>query len=371
MYLTYFYVYIIIELEIKIIFYIIGGEFMQKIDFSDAPSSVQKFLEYLIVSKGRSPNTVFQYYHDLRTFFRYMLKVRHPGKYKDYAEGDLSFNEVNNKLVFSVNAGEILSFLSYCTTEKANAPSARNRKLSCLRSLYKYLCKTEKLIDKDPTEFLEGTKRPKRLPKYLDIDESRELLESVKGANYERDYAIITLFLNLGLRVSELCGINLKDINKNFETIRIIGKGNKERIIYLNDACEAALKAYLDVRPTNVRQEAENALFISRNRNRISKQTVQWLVYKHLQEAGLDRPGMSVHKLRHTAATLMYQHGHTDVRILKDILGHEDLSTTEIYTHISDEQMKNAAESNPLSGLKPNKKRLELKDIQDKNEDNA
>lgn len=338
---------------------------MANMDFTDAPAAVREFLDYMIVNKGRSPNTVFQYYHDIRTFFRYMLKIRHPIKYDGYEEGDLSFNEVDDKLVYSVSPAEIMQFLKYCTTEKANEASARNRKLSALRSLYKYLSKTAKKIDKDPTEYLEGTKKPKRLPKYLDIDESKLLLESVQGNNYERDFAIITLFLNLGLRVSELVGINLKDISRNFETLRVIGKGNKERIVYLNDACVSAINTYLKVRPENIKKGSENALFISRNKNRISKQTVQWLIYKHLKEAGLDKPGMSVHKLRHTAATLMYQHGHTDVRILKDILGHESLSTTEIYTHISSEQLRKAASDNPLSDIKPSKKQKNLSDIID------
>lgn len=328
---------------------------MANFDYSDAPMTVQKFLDNMIVNKGRSKNTVFQYYHDLRSFFRFLLKIRHPQKYKDYFEGDLGFHEVDDKMVLSVKADDIVKFLKYCATDKDNGAASRNRKLSALRSLYKYLNKTEKMMDKDPTEYIEGTKKPKRLPKYLDVNESKQLLESVKGANYERDFAIVTMFLNLGLRVSELVGINLRDISKNFETLRVIGKGNKERIVYLNDACETAIKNYLNVRPTNPKREDENALFISRNRNRISKQTVQWLIYKHLKEAGLDRPGMSVHKLRHTAATLMYQHGHTDVRTLKDILGHENLATTEIYTHVSDEQLKLATQSNPLSDIKPSK----------------
>lgn len=329
---------------------------MPNLNFDDAPSSVQKFLNFMLVTKGRSVNTVHQYYHDLRTFYRYMLTRKHPIKYKDYCEGDLSFNEVDDKLVLSVESGDVLDFLAYCSKVKNNQPAARNRKLSVIKALYKFLTKNEKLLAKDPTEYIEGAKKPKRLPKFLDICESRQLLESVQGKNYERDFAIITLFLNLGLRVSELVSLNLKDISRNFETIRVIGKGNKERVLYLNDACESAIKAYLDIRPKNAKHDSENALFISRNRNRISKQTVQWLIYKHLREAGLDRPGMSVHKLRHTAATLMYQHGNTDVRILKDILGHENLATTEIYTHISDEQLKKASESNPLANIKPSKK---------------
>lgn len=328
---------------------------MQNMDFDDAPKSVRLFLDYMLVTKGRSKNTVFQYYHDLRSFYRFMLKKNNATKYCDVLPGDIGFKDVDDKLVFSVTARDVVEFLSYCASQKSNDVSARNRKLSALRSLYKYLSKTEKLIEKDPTEYVEGAKRPKRLPKYLDIEESKELLKSVNGANYERDFAIVTLFLNLGLRVSELVGINLKDIDRNFETLRVIGKGNKERMLYLNDACSASMKAYLEVRPKDPRPEAENAIFISRNRNRISPQTVQWLIYKYLREAGLDRPGMSVHKLRHTAATLMYQHGHTDVRILKDILGHESLSTTEIYTHVNDGQIKNAVLSNPLGNVMPSK----------------
>ncbi len=326
---------------------------MSNLNFSDAPESVREFLNYKFVNQGRSEKTCFQYYHDLRTFFRYLLISRYPKKYGEYYPGDLSFNEVNDKMVYSVKAEEINNFIKYCMKERDNSEAARNRKLSTLRSFYKYLSKTVRKMDNNPTEYIESPKRPKRLPKFLTLEESKLLLENIEqGKNYERDFAIITLFLNLGLRVSELVGINLKDISREFETLRVIGKGNKERMVYLNDACANAIKAYLEVREKNPRPEAKGALFISRNRNRLSDKSVQWLVYKHLKAAGLDRPGMSVHKLRHTAATLMYQYGHTDVRILKDILGHEDLSTTEIYTHVSDEQMKMAAMNNPLSEIK-------------------
>lgn len=330
---------------------------MIKIEYSDAPKSVREFLAYKMNSQGRSPQTCFQYYHDLRSFFRFMLVSRYPKKYGDYEPDDLSFNEVDDKLVYSVKATDINDFMFYCQKQRGNAEAARNRKLCALRSFYKYLCNNAvDRLEKNPLEHIESPKRPKRLPKFLSLEESKDLLDNIKGENYERDYAIITIFLNCGLRVSELAGISLKDISRDFETLRVIGKGNKERIVYLNDACVSAIKAYLAVRPENPRPEAKNALFISRNRNRINVSTVKWLVYKHLKEAGLDRPGMSVHKLRHTAATLMYQYGNTDVRILKDILGHEDLSTTEIYTHVSSEQMKKAAMSNPLSDIKAKKK---------------
>lgn len=327
------------------------------IDYNDAPELVSEFLSHKLVNQGKSEKTCFQYYHDLRSFFRYLLITKYEKQYGDYDPGDLSFSEVTDDMVLSVKAKDINNFILHCKKVKENGEAAINRKISALRSLYKYLHNVKMAMDKNPTEFIETPKRPKRLPKYLNLDESLSLLESVDGKNKERDYAILTIFLNCGLRVSELCGISLKDMDSELETLRVIGKGNKERLIYLNDACRDAIRAYLEVRPKDARPEARNALFISRNRNRISDKTVQWLVYKYLKESGLDRPGMSVHKLRHTAATLMYQHGHTDVRVLKDILGHEDLSTTEIYTHVSDTQMRDAASSNPLAKLKPPKKR--------------
>lgn len=327
------------------------------IDYNDAPNLVTEFLTYKIVNQGKSEKTCFQYYHDLRSFFRYLLVTKYKNKYGDYEADDLSFSEATDEMVLSVSPKEVNEFIIYCKKIRGNGEAATNRKLCAIRSLYKYLHKSIMKITSDPTEYIESPKRPKRLPKYLTLEESLVLLDSVEGKNKERDYAILIIFLNCGLRVSELCGISLKDMDSEKETLRVIGKGNKERIIYLNAACRDAIQAYLEVRPKNIRPEAKNALFVSRNRNRISDKTVQWLVYKYLKEAGLDRPGMSVHKLRHTAATLMYQHGHTDVRILKDILGHENLATTEIYTHVSDEQMRKAAMSNPLSDLKPPKKR--------------
>lgn len=328
-----------------------------KTDYSDAPQLVQDFLSYKVINQGKSERTCHQYYHDLRTFFRYVLVTKHKNKYGEYQMEDLSFNEVTDNIVLKITAKDVNDFIMYCTREKKNGIDAIKRKQSALRSFYKYLQKTVMKIEKNPLEYIESPKKPKRLPKFLSLDESLSLLDVINGPNAERDYAIITLFLNCGLRVSELVGISLKDIDRNLETLRVIGKGNKERMLYLNDACKEALMAYLAVRPKNPRPESKNALFISRNRNRISDKTVQWLVYKYLKDANLDRPGMSVHKLRHTAATLMYQHGKTDVRILKEILGHENLATTEIYTHVSDAQMKNASNQNPLSGIHPPKRR--------------
>jgi site-specific recombinase XerD len=239
--------------------------------------------------------------------------------------------------------------MNYLQRERGLNASSRARKCSSLKGFFKYITKKKHYLSSDPVEELELPKKKKALPKYLTLEQSIELLNAVEGAYKERDYAIITLFLNCGLRVSEMAGLNYTDIRSD-NTVRILGKGNKERVIYLNQACIDAVNDYMRVRPVDEVKD-KNALFISRNNNRMSVKTIQAMVYKYLEKIGLSSQGYSCHKLRHTAATLMYQHGGVDVRVLKDVLGHENLGTTEIYTHLSNEQMKNAAEANPLSGV--------------------
>lgn len=215
------------------------------------------------------------------------------------------------------------------------------------------------MIDNNPAQNLETPKLDKRLPKYLSLDDSKKLLTVTENdesdENKERDYAIITLFLNCGLRLSELIGINLQDINFDDYKLTVIGKGNKERTIYLNKACINAIKDYIKVRPTegvkNDSKASNKALFLSKRRERISNRTVQYIVEKELRKAGLDTSKYSTHKLRHTAATLMYQYGEVDIRALQEILGHKSISTTEIYTHVSNEQARDAIERNPLANL--------------------
>ncbi len=321
-----------------------------KVDYSDAPEWVQRFLAYKTGIQNRSTLTANNYYYDLRTFARYLLVKKDPKKYESIAFSEISFSAADNALFASATAQDIYEYTSFVKEELNNQSTAsRLRKLSCLRSFYKYLTKTIMKLEHNPAENIESPKKEQRLPKYLSLEESKELLSGVDGKYAERDFAIITLFLNCGLRVSELVGIDLTDITKDMTSLTVIGKGNKQRRIFLNDACRDALRSYLKVRPTDVKMPDNKALFISRNRNRISVKTVQWLIYKHLENAGLARPGMSVHKLRHTAATLMYNYGGTDVRVLKDILGHENLSTTEIYTHIDSNKLVEAANNNPLS----------------------
>lgn len=328
---------------------------MHKEEFHTLPQSVIEFLNYLSVVKSKSELTVLEYASDLRLFFRYMLVYRGlVDKETEFDKIEISFIDLD--FIKTIKISDAYAFLSYCRNERGNDNAAISRKVSTLRAFFKYLCVKMKQIPENPMEELESPKLKKSLPKYLTLDESvqlLELLESIGGRDKERDYAIITLFLNCGLRLSELCSLNYTDI-KSDGTLTVTGKGNKERTIYLNEMCIDAVKDYMKVRPVDGVKD-KNALFLSGRKNRISPKTVQHLVEKYIEKSGLGDRGFSTHKLRHTAATLMYQKGGVDVLLIKDILGHENLATTEIYTHIVDSQLKNAVESNPLNKLKGKK----------------
>lgn len=319
------------------------------------PDFIRDFLTYNEIIKGKSSKSVEQYYSDLRTFFRYILLVR--GK----APQGTPFNKIDIsgadiELVRSVTVSDLYGFMVYCKEELRNNTATRARKTSTLRLFFKYMSVQTHRLESNPADLLEAPKIKQSLPKYLSLEDSLELLNSVDGENERRDYCILTIFLNCGLRLSELCGLNLSDISSD-GTMTVTGKGNKERMVYLNDSCKTAIKRYLEVRPhEGLTAESKNALFISRNRKRISPRTVEHIVTSYIKKAGLDGKGLSTHKLRHTAATLMYQHGHVDIRVLKDILGHANLGTTQIYTHVSDEQIKAAIDSNPLSSVRDKSK---------------
>lgn len=325
---------------------------MHKEEFHTLPQSVIEFLNYLSVVKSKSELTVLEYASDLRLFFRYVLVYRGlVDKETEFDKIEISFIDLD--FIKTIKISDAYAFLSYCRNERGNDNAAISRKVSTLRAFFKYLCVKMKQIPENPMEELESPKLKKSLPKYLTLDESVQLLESIDGRDKERDYAIITLFLNCGLRLSELCSLNYTDI-KSDGTLTVTGKGNKERTIYLNEMCIDAVKDYMKVRPVDGVKD-KNALFLSGRKNRISPKTVQHLVEKYIEKSGLGDRGFSTHKLRHTAATLMYQKGGVDVLLIKDILGHENLATTEIYTHIVDSQLKNAVESNPLNKLKEKK----------------
>ena len=317
----------------------------------EAPQLIKEYLFYLQTVKGKSQKTVDEYFIDLRTFFRFIKLHKN---FTDETEFDkIKIDDIDLSIISSVTLSDAYEFMNYIQRERGNNNSTRARKCSSLKGFYKYLAVKKHLIESDPLKELETPKKKKTLPKYLTLEQSIELLNAIDGPYKERDYAIITLFLNCGLRVSEMASLNYSDIRTD-NTLRVVGKGNKERIIYLNNSCATAIQAYMKVRPVDGVID-KKALFISRNHRRISVKTIQAMVYKYLEKIGLDSQGYSCHKLRHTAATLMYQHGGVDIRVLKEVLGHENLGTTEIYTHLSSEQMKKATESNPLSNMKSKK----------------
>ncbi len=325
-------------------------------EFRAFPAVLREYASYETVVKGNSEKTVCEYLLDLRTFFRYM-KMKSEGKelygfeFEAISIADLTVDDL--KRVKSTN---IMEFLMYTRMERDNNSSTRMRKLSALKSFFKYAYQKKSYIDSNPTETVEAPKKASTLPKYLTVKEAIRLLDTVRddkeSPTNQRDYSIIALFLNTGMRLSELVGLNLQSFDSDLEYVKVLGKGNKERIIYLNDAAKDAIKGYLRIRldPKHIRT-SDTALFLSNRQQRISGKTVQWVVYKYLDKAGLGSRGMSVHKLRHTAATLMYQSGNVDIRVLKDILGHEQLNTTQIYTHLGTSDMQNAMKANPLSKI--------------------
>jgi len=318
---------------------------MPAVTYDDLPDIAVEFLNYMLTIRNKSEKTVQEYYYDLRTFFRYIKLTKHPG-FKDADFDTIDVRDITLDDIKKIDLSDLYSFMSYTSRMRDNTAVTRARKVASLRSFYKYLFSKVRLIDYNPAAELESPKIVHRLPRYLNVDESIQLLESVEGDNKERDYAILALFLNCGLRLSELVGINLSDIRG--DTLTVIGKGNKERTIYLNQACLDAINAYLRVRPVEGVKD-KKALFLSERKQRISPKTVQYLVKKYIGKAGLDTRKYSTHKLRHTAATLMYKHGNVDIRALQAILGHQSIATTEIYTHIDDEQLRRAVDSNPLS----------------------
>lgn len=294
--------------------------------------------------RGKSKNTVTAYSYDLTLFFRY-IKIKRNIVDPDVELESIPIDDIDEYFVRNIGLSDFYSFLSFAANERDNKNYARARKVACLRSFFKYLQKM-KIIEDNPTAELETPKINSRQPVYLTLEESRKLLSVIDGQNRERDYAIITLFLNCGLRLSELIGIDIDRINGDI--LKVIGKGNKERTVYLNNACTEAINNYLKVRPVDDVKD-KKALFLSERKRRISKRSVQYLVKKYIGLSELDTDKYSTHKLRHTAATLMYKYGKVDIRSLQQILGHENISTTEIYTHIDDETLRDAVKSNPLS----------------------
>jgi len=318
--------------------------------YADVPDIVRNYLNYMIVIKGKSPNTVREYYYDLRLFIRY-IQANLKG---------ISLNEINSvslddfdaDIIKQISLNDLYEFMAYINNVHSSNDNYRARKVASLKSFFNYLHIRDGFISVNPAANLESPKIKKRMPRYLTLEESINFLKNIDGKFKARDLAIFSIFLNCGLRLSELVGINLKNINFEKRTLRVIGKGNKERLVYLNDLCIESIMEYLEVRPEVTNQADMDALFISSKGRRISNRMVELLAKKYFEKAGLDYEMYSPHKLRHTAATLMYHDGNVDIRTLQELLGHTSLATTQIYTHIKSDDLKDAAEKNPLANMK-------------------
>lgn len=322
------------------------------------PDYINSFLDYSITILNKSPNSVKEYNYDLANFLKFMMIRFKLTNKTNYDEIDIS--SFTEKDLAKITLNDIHAYISHLAIDNRSKATTRARKISTIRIFFKYLTQKEKILKENPAQNLETPKLEKRMPKYLSLDDSKKLL-NVAGhednRNSKRDYAITTLFLNCGMRLSELVGININDIDFSECKMTVIGKGNKERTIYLNKSCMIAINDYLSTRPpaNTIKHDSKNsekALFLSEQRQRISNRTVQAIINKELKLAGLDSKNLSVHKLRHTAATLMYQYGNVDIRALQELLGHRSISTTEIYTHVSNEQVRDAVEANPLADPK-------------------
>ena len=327
------------------------------IKYSDCPQVMRDFLIYHETIKGQSPRTIHEYYLDLRMFLRFVRLMRNDMPITTCLD-DIPIRDLGISFLGSVTTADVFDFLSYLATERpvnpdspapdyGISPTARARKLSAIKSFYKYLTVRTKILQENPVADIEYPKIRKSLPKYLTMEQARSLLQAVEGPNQVRDYAILMIFLNCGIRRSELVGLNLTDIYE--DRLRVVGKGNKERFVYFGNPCRKAIDNYLEQRKKLILTD-NRALFGSRNGNRISVTAVHRLVEKALKQAGLDATQFSAHKLRHTAATMMLSGG-VDVKTVQEVLGHENLNTTQIYTHIESSELKIAAEANPLSKL--------------------
>lgn len=325
--------------------------------YKDCPQILREFLTYHETIKGQSPLTISEYYLDIRMFLRFIKLMRNDMPIQTNLD-DIDIKNVDIDFIRRIDTSDIYDFLSFLANDRvinpeSNLPeygieaSARARKLSSIKSFYKYLTVRTKLLDENPVADMEYPKLRKSLPKYLTLEQSAALLQAVSGPNEKRDYAILMLFLNCGIRRSELVGLNISDVYE--DRIRVIGKGNKERFVYFGTSCRKAIDQYLEIRNKVILSD-NRALFDSQKGNRITVTAVHRLVKKALLQAGIDSTQYSAHKLRHTAATMMLSGG-VDVKTVQEVLGHENLNTTQIYTHIENTELKIAAEANPLSKL--------------------
>lgn len=333
------------------------------INTSENPEFLNDFLAYSSTILNKSENTIKEYNYDIAHFLKFIkFKFKMTNITDEENLKEITISDFDLETIKKITLQDIHSFLAYLKSTYNSKPATLARKTASIRVFFKYLCNKTKKIPVNPAQDLESPKLEKRLPKYLNLEQSKELLKvsSTPAAtghgnhdNSERNFAMITLLLNCGMRLSELVGINISDIDFTENKLNVIGKGNKERTIYLNNACIKAINAYLAVRPRDgIKYNSRDALFLSEQKKRISNRTVQYIIKNELRLSGIEKyDKYSVHKLRHTAATLMYKYGNVDIRALQELLGHESISTTEIYTHVDNDQIRNAVENNPLADL--------------------
>ena len=325
-------------------------------EFKTFPRFLRDYANYLSGVEGKSEKTICEYLLDLRTFFRFYIISRDDLDLSMYELEQISIRDLTMSDVAEIDTQMIVNFIAYTRNERKNNSSTRNRKLSAIKSFFRHVHNKKHYIDRNPAADIDGIQKSKTLSKYLTVDEAVRLLEAVnsdtESKTRQRDFSIIALFLTTGMRLSELCGLNLESFDPEITFVKVLGKGSKERIIFLNNAARDAVMSYMRCRldPRFIRT-SDHAFFLSGRQTRISPKTVQWMVNKYLSLAGLGSKGYSVHKLRHTAATLMYQSGKVDIRVLKDILGHEQLNTTQIYTHLVSKNLEEAMDNNPLSDV--------------------
>ena len=313
---------------------------------------MEQYLRYMQAVQEKSPLTIKEYRYDLILLFRFLKKDRGLVKLSEKLRfEDIPISDIDEKFLNSITQDDLFAFMIFLSRERNASSATRARKVATMKSFFKYLFQKKRIIKDDPSYELETPRRAKRLPKYLNLDQSLKLLSTAENSEKEtsvRDYCIVTLFLNCGMRLSELQGIDLSDIVE--DTLRVVGKGNKERTVYLNNACLQALREYYPYRDT-LKVKDEQALFLSSRGTRISKPMIQNIIKRLLSESGIDTAGYSVHKLRHTAATLMYKYGEVDIRTLQTILGHQSVATTQIYTHVDEELLHEAVSKNPLANI--------------------
>ena len=328
---------------------------------SDAPACLTEYLNYLTTIKNRSQLTALNYYTDIRMFMRF-LKIKNKLVAEDAEFSEITISDLDEKYIRNVTLSDVMEFLSFTVSERSNQAKARSRKAVSLRQFYKFLTNNKAWFTASPILNLELPSPKNALPKHLTLQECEQLLKNGFGdfsswMDY-RDYAMIVMFLNCGMRLSELVGLDVNDFSENLDpsqpdvvyiSVKVIGKGNKERIVYLNNQCVDALTKYKAIRATVVEPKVK-ALFVSKQGKRITNRRVEQIIDDRLRICGLSGKGISVHKLRHTAATLMYQNG-VDVRVLKEVLGHENLNTTQIYTHVVNSQLRDAINRNPVMDI--------------------